>query len=464
MQKPGSFLLRQVMIATVLIFVATESAYAAPVLMISVDGLKPEYVLQADARGLRIPYLRSVVSEGIYADGVIGVWPTNTYPSHTTLVTGVSPAEHGIFTNLEFDPEHRFKESWFWYAQQIRVPTLWQAVHRAGLVTASVGWPATVGAADIDFLIPEYWRNTGTSEDLNPSERNLIAAVSRPDDLLAQMQDSVGAYMMGNDTSLKGDEIKTRFSIEIMRLHKPTFMSIHLSSLDAAEHAYGVFSAQANEDLEAIDAMLSRLAAAARANNPTVIVVIVSDHGFTPITHKVNLYVPFLQAGLIETAQNPEAKALKIVSWRAQPWLASGMAAIMLKDPGDRHVEQDVGELLQKLAADPNNGIASIHGRTEIKQLGGFPDAAFIVALKPGFYAGDNLTGDVVTDIHGTHGGHGFSPEVAEMRAAFFVSGAGVARHRDLGVIDMRQIAPTVAQLLGVSLPTAKAVPLHVVP
>jgi len=140
------------------------------------------------------------------------------------------------------------------------------------------------------------------------------------------------------------------------------------------------------------------------------------------------------------------------------------MAAIILKNPGDRHTEQVVRELLQKLAADPNNGIASIHGRAELKQLGGFPDATFVVDLKPGFYADNNLTGDLVSEMHGTHGGHGFSPECADMRAAFFVSGVGIARHRDLGVIDMRQVAPTMAQLLGVALPTAKAVPLHVAP
>jgi predicted AlkP superfamily pyrophosphatase or phosphodiesterase len=432
--------------------------------MISVDGLKPEYVLEADARGLNIPYLRSLVSEGVYADGVIGVWPTITYPSHTTLVTGVSPAEHGIVANLEFDPQRRFKESWFWYAQQIRVPTLWQAAHAAGLATASVGWPVSVGARDVDYLIPEYWRILGASEDLNPSDRDLIAALSRPDGLLAQLQHSVGPYMMGNDITVKGDETKTRYSIELIRQYKPAFTTLHLSSLDAAEHSSGVFSREANQDLEAIDAMLLQLAAAAHASDPATIVVVLSDHGFTPLTHKLNLYIPFIQAGLIESTQDPETKALKIASWTAEPWLAGGMAAIMLKDPGDRHTEQVVRELLQKLAADPANGIASIHERADIRQLGGFPDAAFIVALTPGFYAGESLTGAMISEFHGTHGGHGFSPECADMRAAFFISGVGIARHRDLGLIDMRQVAPTVAQLLGVRLPTAKALPLHVAP
>ena len=50
------------------------------------------------------------------------------------------------------------------------------------------------------------------------------------------------------------------------------------------------------------------------------------------------------------------------------------------------------------------------------------------------------------------------------MRASFFAVGAGIAHHRDLGVVDMRQIAPTVARILRVPMPTAKAAPLHVQP
>jgi predicted AlkP superfamily pyrophosphatase or phosphodiesterase len=450
------------MAAWALLLAVARPGLAAPVLMISVDGMKPEYVLEADARGLRIPYLRGLVSQGAYAEGVVGVWPTVTYPSHTTLVTGVAPAQHGILDNLEFDPQHHFDDSWFWYAAQIRVPTLWQAAHEAGLATASIGWPVTVGATGIDYLIPEYWRTSGPTENLNPSERYLIEALSLPVGMLTQLQSSLGPYMNGNDTTLHGDEVKTRFAIDILRKRKPGFMTLHLSSLDAAEHGSGAFSSEANQDLEAIDGMLSRLAAAALAANPATIVAVVSDHGFTALTHKVNLYVPLLRSGWITRAPDSEGKAPKIESWKAQPWLAGGMAAIMLHDPGDRDTERAVGELLRSLAAEPANGIAHVADHAEIERLGGFPGAAYLVVFKSGYYAGGNWTGDLVTDMPGGHGGHGFSPEFADMRASLFVTGAGIAHHRDLGIIDMRQIAPTMAQLLGVSLPASNAVPLHV--
>ena len=438
---------------------------AAPVLMISIDGMKPEYVLQADAKGLKLPYLTSLVRDGAYAQGVVGVWPTVTYPSHTTLISGVVPAEHGIYNNLEFDPESQFSGAWNWYADQIRVPTLWRAAHQAGLHTASVGWPVSVGADDVDWLIPEFWRTTGPSGAANPLDRELIAALSRPATLLHLLEPQLGPYMMGNDTTIDGDETKTRYSVEILRREKPSLMTIHLSSLDDAQHAHGPFSPEADKDLEAIDGMIARLAAAARQNDPSAVLLVVSDHGFMNITHAVNLMIPFVEAGLIQTKVDPETHAPAIASWKAQPWSAGGMAAIMLHDPKDRQTEQQAGNLLTKLAADETNGIQEILDRDAISKRGGFPGAAFLVIMKPGYYlAGAAMTGSMVARIPGSHGSHGFSPDFPEMHASFFMAGTGVAHHRDLGVIDMRQIAPTVAKILNVPMPSAKAAPLKVQP
>jgi predicted AlkP superfamily pyrophosphatase or phosphodiesterase len=428
---------------------AANRAFGASLLMISVDGLKPEYVLDADAHGLKIPFLRELLRDGAYARGVNGVWPTVTYPSHTTLLTGVSPAEHGIYNNLEFDPKNTYANAWYWYAQQIRVPTLWQAAHEAGLSTASIGWPVSVGAADVDFLIPEYWR-VARLTDVDASDALLMAALSRPADLLQKMQARVGPYMRGNDPSPPGDEIKTRYALDILKIQKPKFMTIHLSSLDEQQHGHGPFSPEANRDLEVIDGQLARLFAAARANDSKAIAVVVSDHGFVHISHKVNLMQPFMRAGLIQAGGD----------WKAQPWSGSGMAAVMLRDPADSQTQSQVRDLLRSLQADPNNGIAEVLEHDAIAKRGAFPEAAFLVIMKLGFYALADATSPLLSEIPGTLGSHGFSPDYPEMRAAFFIAGPGIAHHRDLGLIDMRQIAPTLAQLLNVRLPAAVQPPL----
>jgi len=444
-----------------------QMGYAAPVLMISIDGLKPEYITQADAHGMKIPYLRTLLREGTYAEGVVGIWPTVTYPSHTTLITGVWPAEHGIYNNLEFDPLQHYSGAWNWYAPLIRVPTLWTAARAGGLRTASVGWPVSAGATDVDWLIPEYWRSadpSGGSGTANPEDRLLIAAVSRPATLLKELEAKAGEYMMGNETSIGGDEAKTRYTMEILRRLKPGFMTLHLSSLDDAQHAHGPFSAEADADLEALDGMVERLTKAAVAADPDAVVVVVSDHGFMTITHLVNLYIPFLQAGLVEATVNPATKIPVITAWKAEPWSAGGMAAVMLKDANDHATEQQVKAMLDKLEADPASGIAQVLDREAMKTRGAFPGAAFLVVLKPGYYVGAATSGDLVTVIPAARGSHGFSPEYPEMRASFFAVGAGIARNRDLGLVDMRQIAPTVAKILKVQLPTAKEKALHVEP
>ncbi len=439
-------------------------AHAAPVLMISIDGLKPEYITQADARGMKLPYLRTLVRDGAYAEGVVGVWPTVTYPSHTTLLTGVPPAVHGIYNNLQFDPEMHYASAWNWYASQIQSPTLWKAAHTAGLGTASVGWPVSVGATDVDWLIPEFWRTADPSSAGNPADRLLLAALARPDTLIQQLEPAAGRYMMGNDTSVAGDETKTRYALEILRKYKPAFMTIHLSSLDDAQHAHAPFSTEAKQTLESIDGMVARLAASALANDPSAVLVLVSDHGFMNVTHLVNLAVPFVEAGLVQATVSPKSSALVIDSWKAEPWMAGGIAAIMLKDSGDRDTAQKVRALLDKLAADPANGIAEILDRDAVQKCGGFPYASFLVVLKPGYYTGPATSGNVVTEIPGSRGSHGFSPEYPEMRASFFALGAGIARNRNLGVVDMLQVAPTVARILGVTMPTATAAPLNVKP
>lgn len=436
------------------------AAQAAPVLMISIDGMKPEYVTKAAEHGLKLPALRAMLREGTHAEGVVGVWPTVTYPSHTTLITGVAPAEHGIATNLQFDPLQSHGGAWYWYASEIKVPTLWTVAHKAGLRTASIGWPVSVGARDVDDLIPEFWRYWGQQPD--PEDRNLMAALAKPTALFDELSPEAGPYMMGNETTVAGDEAKTRYALAELRLHKPGLMTLHLSSLDEAEHEHGPFSAEADATIEAIDAMVARLTAAARANDPAAVVVIVSDHGFEQITHAVNLIIPFLKAGLVEVEMKPEGKTPQIKSWKAEPWMSGGMAAVMVKDPADAAAIDRVRALLAELKSDPASGVAEVLDKKGIAQRGGFSEAEFLIVLKPGYYTGTAFIGDLVTEIKGTRGSHGFAPTDAEMRSSFFVTGTGIAAGRDLGVVDMRRIAPTVAGLLGVGLPTAKADPLAV--
>ena len=210
--------------------------------------------------------------------------------------------------------------------------------------------------------------------------------------------------------------------------------------------------------------MVARLAQQEFANNPNAVLVIVSDHGFMNISHYVNLVIPFLQAGLIQGSVNPATRApvVQLMEGRAvDGGRHGGNHAARSQRPCNRAAGAGASG---QTGGRSGNGIAEVLDREAIAKRGAFPDAAFLVVLKPGYYTGGGLSGSLVTPVPGTRGSHGFSPEFPEMRASFFAVGAGIAHHRDLGVVDMRQIAPTVAGILRVPMPTAKATPLHVQP
>jgi predicted AlkP superfamily pyrophosphatase or phosphodiesterase len=72
------------------------------------------------------------------------------------------------------------------------------------------------------------------------------------------------------------------------------------------------------------------------------------------------------------------------------------------------------------------------------------------------------LTLDTPLPSQGSHylGMHGYDPALPQMRSTFLVMGAHVPAARNLGEVDMRDIAPTLAALLGTSLPQAQGKPL----
>ncbi len=124
---------------------ATRGESILHVILISVDGLMPESYTHPDAHGLKVPTLRELARNGLSSDGARSVFPTVTYPLHTSIATGTNPGTHGIVTNTAWDPLERNQGGWRWYAEDIRVPTLWDAARAHGLRTALVWWPVTVG-------------------------------------------------------------------------------------------------------------------------------------------------------------------------------------------------------------------------------------------------------------------------------------------------------------------------------
>jgi predicted AlkP superfamily pyrophosphatase or phosphodiesterase len=418
------------------------------VVLISIDGLRPDAVTEASTHGLQVPNLRAFMRDGAWAAGVRGVLPTLTYPSHASILTGASPSRHGILSNTTFDPYRRNQQGWYWYAEDVRVPTLWDAAAAAHLTTANVYWPVSVGAP-VMFNLPQIWR-TGTDDD-----RKLQRALSTPG-LEQALSKTLGRYPGGMEESVAEDEIRARFALRLFDTRHPDFMTIYFTGLDTEQHASGPFSAASDAVLERIDTLIGRLRDDIERHAPgRATICVVSDHGFAAVAHDVNLASAFLSAGLFSIDEQQQ-----ITAWQAMPWPAGGGAAVMLADPSNEGVKARVGTLLASLAADPANGIDRVLTHGDLLQARGFPDAAYFVSLASGYELGSKLQGALIT-ASANRGMHGYVPERPEMRASFFLIGPQVPAGRALGDIDMRQIAPTLAMILRVPLPQAELAPLR---
>lgn len=414
---------------------------AQSLLLISIDGMRPDYVLKADEHGLKIPHLRRLLKDGAHSTGVRGVLPTVTYPSHTTILTGVWPVKHHIYSNVVFDPLDLNLAGWMWYAEDIAAPTLWQAASKGGLIVGSVSWPVSVASPGINYNVPEYWRASKfPGEDLK-----LLRAISTPG-LIAEIEKQVGPYITDLDDAVQGDRQRTRYAIAILKSKHAQFMTVHLASLDHLEHGYGPFSPEANSTLEQIDKEVGELEDAA----PNATVCVLSDHGFTRTDHSFNIVAAFAEEGLITLTNK------KVTSWKAYPDIEAGSAAIILKDPKDEATRAKVDKLLHRVAADPKNGIAQILDPKQIAAFGGRPDAAFWVDMQSNFSV-------VPTDRPDKVGGtHGYAPSNPQLLASFFIAGPKIKPGVDLGEIDMRSIAATLAKIMGFSFTTADLPALHV--
>ncbi len=427
---------------------AASSPAIRHVIVVSVDGLVPETYTRADERGLKIPTLRKMMAEGAWSGGARGVFPTVTYPSHTTIATGTNPGTHGILTNQAWDPMQDNAEGWRWYSEDIRVPALWDAAREKGLRTALLFWPVTAGAR-AGALIPEIWRAS------NQEDTKLTRALSTPG-LTREIVRKFPRFWEGFDSPLVKDSSGTDAAVHVIESRRPHLLLLHIFEVDHEQHEEGMWSEKARAAIENADAQIARIIAAARKagiwNNTALVVV--SDHGFRPISRRVRPGVLLARNGLVQLNDRRE-----IVEWKAVVQAGAGHAYIYVKDFSDSATRQKLEEILRPLAGSAGSGIGRVYSREEIRELGGDPEAFLALEGAEGFGITDGYWGDLISPATSV-ATHGFDPRAADMQTSLLIYGPAIPPGKipDARLLD---VAPTIARWLGLRLERAEGNPLQ---
>ncbi|MBS4914159.1 MAG: alkaline phosphatase family protein [Veillonella sp.] len=420
------------------------------VLLISIDALKMEFLLEQDRLGVKLPFLTSYFMDkgAIAVDGMKSVFPPFTYPCHQSMITGTNPKTHGITNNIMFDPMKKHKGAWHWFASR-KVTTLWEAAKQAGYVSGSAAFPTSVGAKG-DYIAPEFWW------DGSALDSEFIDVMSQPQGLISEMEEVIGRYAGGLDLSDAGDVQRFKaarwlLSEKMSKSDRPFFMSAYFASFDESAHQFGVYSKEAAQSLEKIDAMVQQLVETAEEiSGSNLIVCVVSDHGTLDNTHCIYPNVVLEKAGLITVDESGA-----VTAWKAFSQRAGGISEIRLAPEAteeDRHVLEAT---LKELAADENSGILEVITGEQARERGGFPKGDYILIAKKGYEIRDEAYGEYVRTELVQKAQHGYNEEFPEMRASFMIAGRGIEPQvvHDVRLID---VAPTLAAQMGAVLPHAE--------
>ena len=220
---------------------------AGPLILISLDGFRPDYLERTKA-----PHLQALAGRGVRADGLVPVFPAKTFPNHYTIVTGLYPERHGIIGNTIYDPTTRrtftmsnrteVRDPMWWGGEPI-----WVTAERAGLRTGTLFWPGS--EARIHGVRPTHWRAYDES----------MRGTARVDEVLRWLDLPEG--------------------------RRPAFVTLYFEDTDSAGHRNGPNSDAARQAISRVDGYVGRLVRGLERRGllSSTNLIVLSDHGMADV-------------------------------------------------------------------------------------------------------------------------------------------------------------------------------------
>lgn len=403
------------------------------VILISIDGFRPEFYL--DQR-FPAPNLQEMAKEGAHARYVRGVFPSVTYPSHTTIITGAKPARHGILYNSPFE-EGGQTGKWYWNFEEIKVPTLWERVKENGGTSASLFWPVTVGAP-ITYNIPEYW-DLDRSIDVFDATRAHVTPEGFLDEIFENATGKL-TYENFNGDGLNREARVAYMTGYILGKYKPTFMTIHLISTDHFQHEEGRESPKVMKAVAAVDYAVGQILESVQKHGlmDNTTIIITGDHGFVDINKKINPNVWLVEAGL-----QKEGKTRG--NWKAAFHTSGASAFLILKDSTDRKTIARVRKILNDLPQE-TKALFRVVEKEELEKTGSSPEAYLALAPVEGVNFGGANKDEAITGAKGAT--HGFFPDFNNIHTGFIAIGPDVKKGTEIKMMGLEDIAPFILEVL----------------
>lgn len=411
----------------------------------------------------KMPYFSKIKEKAAVVKNVKEIYPTLTYPIHTTIATGVYPQTHGISHNKQSaiqsdDPGWSIMGSdWNWEKKNIKVPTLMDAAFESGKTVATVLWPVTAGEKR-GYNLPEIWPSKG-DEKVNP--KALFERTSSENVFNEYYDEYIASYDWNNNEDMVFYSMD--IAIDILKKHKPDLLMVHVIHMDHVRHLFGDQGFAVDLCLRELDIIAGRFIQAAEdagVLNDTNFVIL-GDHGQIDIKSIFNLNVLFQEHGLIQT----DGKG-NVLDYAAYNFSAGFSTQIMLKEP-NKEMLDTVAKILEEIKERYPHYIERIYTAEEVQQeesLSG--EFSFVIEGTEGTLFLNDVDTDLIIpkdspkykEYAATHGHHPLKGE----KPPFVAFGPKVKLNTTIEHGNMIDVCPTLAQLIGIDFKQAEGKPFPI--
>ena len=392
------------------------------------------------------------------------VYPSITYPSHVSIMTGCRPGKHGVFTNDELTTYSSYTR-WHLDSKMVKVEDVFAAAKRAGATTSAIYWPVTGCNPNVDYLLNEYF-----FYDPNESLEAGFARQGSSPEMLEIVRKN--AHLIPNDRENSNGQLRRKdefddflmaCTCDVIRMHKPDLMMVHNSWPDSLRHQYGLFNHHVTAGLDDTDVWLGEIIEAMEEAGTfeDTNFILLSDHGQMDFARRIKVNVLLRRGGFIDVDENGN-----ITAWRAFAQSNGMSATVVLHDPTDKQLYEEVGAYLRRLASEEVWGFTQVQTEEEVRQrYGTYGGFAYMLESDGCTAFGESWKEPLVNpmnldDYRLGKATHGYHPEkgpqpVFVARGPAFRPGVVL---EDAFTIDE---APTIAAILGQTMPEAEGRILH---
>jgi predicted AlkP superfamily pyrophosphatase or phosphodiesterase len=381
---------QKILLLIVVLFLESFPQTQPYLILVSFDGFRWDYPSEE-----LTPNLNMIESDGVKALSLKPSFPSNTFPNHITIATGLYPQNHFIISNNIYD---KFRNEYYSIGdtQAVRNPKwykgemIWETARRQGVITASYFWPGS--EMNLEYRRPNYFEYYEHNRDY----------FTRVDGVLNWLKLPYG--------------------------NRPRFITLYFDLVDTYGHRYGPKTIETNNAVGFVDSVLGYLMSGLKniGLKDSVNLIVLSDHGMT---------------------QTPSTKTINI-----ERIISNSNIKIFGKGPfvhlyGER---KDLEEVYSKLISNQKN--FQTYWRENIPEYFNFKNNPLIGDI---FILADVgwsllLDKDIKKESEYSKGNHGYDNNHIDMHGIFYATGPSFKKGFKFGTIENIHIYPLMCKLLDI--------------